>query len=52
MEYNKSMSKRRPRAERVFPAAGDYAVQARATDIHGHRQPENDPDAAAGTDEG
>ncbi len=38
-------------AELAFPAAGNYLVQARATDIHGHRQPENDPDPADGTDE-
>ncbi len=38
-------------AELVFPAAGDYLVQARATDIRGHSQPENDPDPADGTDE-
>jgi hypothetical protein len=36
---------------RLFPAAGDYLVQARATDIRGHSQPENDPDPANGTDE-
>jgi hypothetical protein len=35
----------------TFPAAGDYLVRARATDIHGHSQPETDPDAANGTDE-
>jgi hypothetical protein len=39
------------RSELTFPAAGDYLVQARATDIHGHSQPETDPDAANGTDE-
>lgn len=38
-------------AELIFPAAGDYLVQARATDIRGHSQPENDPDPANGTDE-
>jgi hypothetical protein len=37
--------------ELAFPAAGDYLVQARATDIRGHSQPETDPDAANGTDE-
>jgi DMSO/TMAO reductase YedYZ molybdopterin-dependent catalytic subunit len=38
-------------AELTFPAAGDYLVQARATDVGGHSQPETDPDAADGTDE-
>ena len=38
-------------SELVFPAAGDYLVRVRATDIHGQSQPENDPDAANGTDE-
>jgi DMSO/TMAO reductase YedYZ molybdopterin-dependent catalytic subunit len=38
-------------AELTFPAAGDYLVQARATDIRGRSQPENDPDPADGTDE-
>ncbi len=38
-------------AELIFPAAGDYIVQARATDIRGRSQPENDPDPADGTDE-
>jgi hypothetical protein len=38
-------------AELVFPAAGDYLVQARATDIRGHSQPKDDPDPADGTDE-
>lgn len=38
-------------SELVFPVAGDYLVRVRATDIHGQSQPENDPDAANGTDE-
>ncbi|MCX6571988.1 MAG: molybdopterin-dependent oxidoreductase [Candidatus Aminicenantes bacterium] len=38
-------------AELIFPAAGDYLVQARATDIRGRSQPKNDPDPANGTDE-
>jgi hypothetical protein len=38
-------------AELTFPAAGDFAVNARATDIHGHSQPKVDPDPWNGTDE-
>jgi hypothetical protein len=38
-------------SELVFPVAGEYVVRVRATDIHGQSQPENDPDAANGTDE-
>ena len=38
-------------AELVFPAAKDYLVRARATDVRGRSQPENDSDFADGTDE-
>ncbi|MFX1484148.1 MAG: molybdopterin-dependent oxidoreductase [Promethearchaeota archaeon] len=32
-----------------FPAAGQYLIQVRATDIHGHVQNQYDPDALDGT---